>query len=106
MSINLGDMANIDIIVERIKSEAEDLEQMSELVQGEVGAYYSFMNKEKPFRVNMYDRAIPIGNNSVVGEIFKTEEDFDDDYAGYIIVRNEMHGKTLKTWYEIIWKLQ
>lgn len=102
--INHG--TNIVEIVNRIKTEAETTDQMNVLVNGEVYAYCNLVDTKKPYMINMWDKAIIIGDHVVVGEIYNTEEDFDDDYCGYIIPINYMKGNRFITEYQVEWKLE
>ena len=97
---------NYTIIVDRIKDEAETVEDMATLVNGEILAYSHLIDTRNPYCVNMWDKAIINGDQVLVGELYDTEEDFDDDYCGYITPKNYMKKGELHTEYELIWKLQ
>ena len=97
---------NYTIIVDRIKDEAETVEDMATLVNGEILAYSHLIDNRNPYCVNMWDKAIIIGDHVVIGEIYNTEEDFDDDYCGYITPINYMKGDRFITEYQVEWKLE
>ena len=91
------------IIIDRISKEAEDKEQLAQLAQSELVAYDKMLEKLKPYSVIMWERAIPVNGYNLVGELYKTEEDVEDDYAGKIKIKSSYKDGKYITEYEVFW---
>ena len=98
-------VADQQLLVDRISKEAENMEQFIIMLKAELlalGKLYS----ENYYHTCMYDtvKEFPNADYVVVGQVAKTEEDFDDDNYGYIIPKSYMKNGEYIVEYKIIWK--
>lgn len=102
---NLDRVVNEQMIVERIYNEAETKEEMLLAINAELLALGTLYSKDY-FDITMYDRAkdFPNADYVAVGQVAETEEDFDDDYYGYIIPKSYIKNGEYIVEYKIIWK--
>ncbi len=102
---NLDRAVNEQMIVERIYNETETKEEMLLAINAELLALGTLYSKDY-FDITMYDRVkdFPNADYVAVGQVAKTEEDFDDDCYGYIIPKSYMKNGEYVVRYYIIWK--
>ena len=93
-----------ETIIDRIKNEAENIEQMVILLKSELWAYTKF--REQVALVNMYTKPILVESQqlSVVGEFWETEEDLDSAFTGYITIKSYMKNGRYITEYGKLYK--
>jgi diaminopimelate epimerase len=88
-------------IINRIKNEAEDTEQMATMINAEIYAYHYFRDMFNPHCVVMYDTPKTIDDYNIVGEFWETEEDMEDTATGYIVIKDSMrNGKYYVSYYK------
>lgn len=92
-------MIGIDLwgIIDRIKLEADSVDEMAKMVKAEIKAYINMISKENPYMVNMYKESLSINNMDYVaiGEIYKTEQDYKNKNPHYIIPTSFINGKSV-----------
>ena len=71
-------------IIERVKKEAEDTDQMAEILKWEIKAYIDMVNRKKPYAIVMYEEAQIFDNcdKAVIGEFYADKEDWEDGEDG------------------------
>ena len=95
---------DIGCIVNRIKNEAENVEQMAELINAEIYAYFHFSDVIKPYFICMWDKSKIINDVVAVGEFWENEEDMEDESPGYIVVTSDMKNGIYRAYYSKLWK--
>ena len=101
MSGFFDDGYDICQIVRRVKNEAENVEQMAEIINAEIYAYHFFKSTQHPYFVSMYDIPKVVDDYVIVGEFWETEEDMEDTATGYIMLKDYMkNGKYYASYYK------
>lgn len=88
MEYNMYDVGlDMWAIIERVKKEAEDTDQMAEILKWEIKAYTDMVNRKKPYNVVMYDEAQIFDNwdKAVIGEFYRDKEDWEEGECQYIV---------------------
>lgn len=98
-------VADQQLLVDRISKEAENMEQFIIMLKAELLALGK-LHSENYYHTCMYDtvKEFPNADCVVVGQVAKTEEDFDADNYGYIVPYSYIKNENYIVDYKIIWK--
>ena len=71
-------------IIERVKKEAEDTDQMAEILKWEIKAYTDMVRYKRPYNVIMYEETQIFDNwdKAVIGEFYADKEAWEDGEDG------------------------
>ena len=104
--VSLSTYVDLYSLVNRVSTEAETTEEMATILNAEIYAYQRFVNVTKPYMVILYEEAKPFGENVIIGEFYKTEDDYDDDEAGYIMPESSMKKGNYYVEYKAVYKME
>lgn len=98
-------VADQQLLVDRISKEAENMEQFVIMLKAELMALGKLYGEDY-YDVCIYGKTLDFPNADYVaiGQIAKTEEDFDDDNYGYIVPKSYMKNGDYIVEYEIIYR--
>lgn len=108
MTIGIDDIKlDIPALIDRIKDEAENIEDMATMLKAEINAYVELMETKEPNTILMYDKVkeFPNADYVAVGEIFLTDEDYIEDIYGYIIPFSYMEEGVYKVEYKLVYNM-
>ena len=93
-------------IIDRVKEEAEDTDQMAEILKWETHAYLNLLEHKKPCYVEMYNTTVLFNNwdKAVIGKVWMTKEDYESDNYGYIVPISTIKDGHYDVQYTIVWK--
>ena len=94
---------NIQLMINRIKQEAEDMEQLATMIKAEVLALAD-LYMDNYYEITIYPEVLefPDKDYVAVGQIAVTEEDFDNDNYKYIIPYSTIEDEEYVVHYEVM----
>lgn len=98
-------LVNYEAIIDRLTEEAEDEYQLADMVKAELYAYEEFVEREKPYKICMWDFGnIENEEDSVIkiGAIYRTPEDWDCEVYQEIYPISNYDGEEYTVEYKVI----